>query len=152
MSPPPAPARDGRRLLFASDDQTGARRRDLFVAASDGPGFRRAVAVPGLSTDADEFDAAWLRDGDAIVFARSDDAASRPVRLYTAVCRGGRYADIAPLALAFNAADARTLAPSVDWNRPAEMLVSGAAPAPKAGRVDVYRILVPAVRGDAGCG
>lgn len=148
----PTPSRDGRRLLFASDGRPGARRHDLFVATWNGHAFADATAVPGVATDADEFDATWLGDGDALVFARSDDAASKPIRLFVATCRAKAYADATPLAVAFNTPDGWTLGPAVDWNRPVEMLVSGAAPSPKAGRLDVYRILAPTVKGDGSCG
>ncbi|WP_238382916.1 TolB family protein [Cognatilysobacter segetis] len=146
----PVPNRDGVRLMFASDGRGGARGLDLFVARWNGHAFGDAHALPGLATDADECDGAWIGE-DAIVFARSDDVASAPVRLFVATCRAGRGPDVAPLALAFNTADGITRAPMVDWNRPVEMLVSGAAPSPKAGRLDVYRVLVPTVKGDARC-
>jgi hypothetical protein len=146
----PTPHRDGRRLMFASDRLEGARGLDLFVARWDGRVFSNPAPVPGLASDADEFDAAWIGD-DAIVFARSDQAASKPTRLYVATCRNKAYGEIAPLAVAFNTDDGTTRAPAVDWNRPVEMLVSGAAPSPKAGRLDVYRILVPTLKGDGSC-
>ncbi|MGY4514757.1 hypothetical protein ACVWWW_000325 [Lysobacter sp. HA18] len=148
----PTPNRDGTRLLFASDGVKGARRHDLFVATWNGTAFVDAKPVPGINTDVDEFDAMWIGDGDALVFARSDDVESKPIRLYTATCHAKSYGDIAPLALAFNTEAAWTLGPSIDWNKPNEMLVSGAAPSPKAGKLDIYRILVPALKGDGTCG
>lgn len=147
----PTPSRDGRRLLFSSDGHAGAGRHDLFVATWTGDAFANAVPVPGVATAADEFDAAWLADGDGLVFARSPDAASKPIRLYVATCRAKAYGDIAPLALAFNTEEAWTLGPVIDWNRPVEMLVSGAAPSPKAGKLDIYRVLTPTVKGDGSC-
>jgi Tol biopolymer transport system component len=147
----PTPSRDGRRLLFSSDGQPGARRHDLFVATWNGRAFVAAQPVPGVATDADEFDGAWLADGDGLVFARSNDAAREPIRLYIATCHAKAYGDVAPLALAFNTADGWTLGPVLDWNRPVEMLVSGTAPSPKAGKLDIYRILTPTVKGDGSC-
>jgi len=146
----PTPHRDGRRLLFASDGLPGARRLDLFVATWNGRAFAQPAPLPGVASAADEFDAAWIGK-DALVFARSDDAASRPTRLFVATCRAKGYADAAPLALAFNTAEGITRAPVIDWHRPVEMLLSGSAPAPKAGRLDVYRVLVPTVKGDGSC-
>ena len=96
----PTPDRDGRRLLFASDGLPGARRHDLFVAGWNGHAFADAKPVPGIATDADEFDGAWIGDGDGLVFARSADAASKPIRLYVATCRAHSYGDVAPLAVA----------------------------------------------------
>ncbi|MFD0739552.1 TolB family protein [Lysobacter koreensis] len=147
----PTPSRDGQQLLFASDGHGGAGRHDLLVARWDGQAFVDPKPVPGVNTKADEFDAAWLGNGEAIVFARSDDADAQPIRLLLAQCDGRRYADAAPLKLSFNSADARTLGPALDWNKPGELLVSGSAKSPKAGQLDLYRMKAPAVTGKPGC-
>ena len=146
-----APSAAGTRLLFASDSFGGAGRHDLFVARWDGKAFVDPQPVPGINTAADEFDAAWLGDGRAIVFARSDDVARAPVRLMLAQCDGSAYADAQPLALSFNAADGSTLGPVLDLSKPTELLVSGSAKAPKAGKTDIYRMRAPAVTGKDGC-
>jgi Tol biopolymer transport system component len=147
----PTPSADGTRLLFASNSFGGAGRHDLFVARWDGDRFVEPAPVPGVDTAADEFDAAWLGDGRAIVFARSDDVENAPIRLWLAQCDGRAYADAQPLALSFNTGDGATLGPVVDLSKPTELLVSGVAKAPKAGKLDVYRMRAPAVTGKAGC-
>jgi len=147
----PTPSLDGKSLLFASDGRGGAGRHDLFVARWNGTAFADAKPVPGVNTRADEFDAAWLGDGKAIVFARSRDAAQEPVRLLLAQCDGKRYANADPLPLSFNTEDARTLGPAIDWNKPGELLVTGVAKAPRAGKLDIYRMKAPGVSGQAGC-
>ena len=147
----PTPSRDGKALLFASDGRGGAGRHDLFIANRDGEVFGDPHPVPGVNTPHDDFDAAWLDDGRAIVFARSDDAASAPIRLLVAQCEGARYGRAQPLAVSFNTGESATLAPVVDWNKPGELLVSAMAKAPRAGKLDIYRTKVPAVTGQAGC-
>lgn len=147
----PSVSADGQRLLFASDGHGGAGRHDLFVAHWDGHAFVDAQPVPGLATADEEFDAAWLGDGRAIVFARSADPATAPVRLWVAQCRQGRYVDPQPLALSFNDEAGTTLGPVLDANKPGELLVSGSAKAPRAGKLDIYRMKAPAVTGDASC-
>ena len=147
----PTPSRDGRHLLFASDGHGGAGRHDLFVARWDGTAFVEPKPAPGINTKADEFDAAWLGDGRTLVYARSQDPASKPVRLFVAHCDGARYDDAGPLALSFNTDDATTLGPTIDWNKPGELLVSGAAKSPRAGKLDIYRMKAPAVAGKDGC-
>jgi Tol biopolymer transport system component len=147
----PTPSRDGRHLLFASNGFGGAGRHDLFVATWNGKAFVDPKPVPGINTADDEFDAAWLGDGRAIVFARSKDVENDPIRLYLAQCDGARYADAAPLALSFNSADGYTLGPTVDWNKPGEMLLSGSAKSPKAGKMDIYRMKAPVATGKSGC-
>ncbi|MGO4779482.1 hypothetical protein AB4084_28825, partial [Lysobacter sp. 2RAB21] len=62
------------------------------------------------------------------------------------------YTDAAPLALSFNTDSGYTLGPTVDWNKPGELLVSGSAKSPKAGKMDIYRMKAPAATGKPGCG
>lgn len=147
----PTPSLDGKALLFASNGHGGAGGHDLFVARWNGTGFADAKPVPGVNTKADEFDAAWLHGGTALVFARSQDAASRPIRLYLAQCDGTRYAGATPLPLSFNTAEGTTLGPALDWHKPGELLVTGQAKAPSAGKLDVYRMKAPAATGKPGC-
>lgn len=147
----PTPSLDGTRLLFASDAAGGAGRHDLFAARWNGSAFVEPTAVPGINTAADEFDGAWLADGRAIVFARSDAMATGPIRLFVAQCDGARYRDAQPLALSFNTADGSTRAPVVDASTPGELLVTGSARSPKAGKRDVYRMRAPAATGASGC-
>ncbi|GAB3382174.1 TolB family protein [Lysobacter fragariae] len=147
----PTPSRDGEALLFASDGFGGAGRHDLFVARWDGSAFVKPTAVPGVNTKADDFDAAWLDDGRAIVFARSANVDEKPIQLFVAQCDGKRYAGASPLTLSFNTADSWTFAPAVDWNKPGELLVSGAAKAPRAGKLDIYRMKAPTATGKPGC-
>jgi Tol biopolymer transport system component len=147
----PAPSPDGAALLFASDGFGGAGRHDLFVARWENGAFGGRKPVPGVNTRNDEFDAAWLDDGKAIVFTRSANSDDRPMQLFLAQCDGQRYAEAAPLRLSFNTAEARTLGPAIDWNKPGELLVTGSAKAPRAGQLDIYRMKAPAVTGKPGC-
>jgi Tol biopolymer transport system component len=147
----PTPSRDGEALLFASNGHGGAGRHDLFFARWDSTAFGRVAPVPGVNTRHDEIDAAWLGDGEAIVFARSPDAQAKPIQLQVGQCDGKRYAGIAPLKLSFNTDAATTLGPVVEWNKPGELLVTGSARAPKAGGLDIYRMKAPTVTGRRGC-
>ena len=147
----PTPSADGKLLLFASDGFGSVGGHDLFVARWDGKVFVDPRPVPGVNTQADEFDAAWLDGGNALVFARSDDVESKPIRLQVAHCDGKVYADIEPWTLSFNTADGSTLGPVLDVSRPNELLVTGSAPSPKAGKLDIYRALAPTSHGKQGC-
>lgn len=147
----PTPSLDGRALLFASDGHGGAGGHELLVASWDGEAFVDPRPVPGVNTGADEFDAAWLGNGRALVFARSAHVESQPVRLWVAQCDGAAYADAEPLAVAFNDAEGTTLGPVLDRHRPGELLISGRAKAPRAGGIDIYRIRTPKVTGQPGC-
>ena len=147
----PTPSRDGKALLFASDGFGGAGGHDLFVARWDGHAFVDPQPVAGINTRDDEFDAAWVDDGRTLVFARSTDADSAPIRLHVARCDGAKYLETGPLMLSFNTPDAWTLGPAIDWNKPNELLVSGAAKAPHAGKLDIYRMRAPDAKGVDGC-
>ena len=147
----PTPSADGRHLLFASDGHGGEGGHDLLVAYWDGTAFLAPRALEGTNTAADEFDGAWLGDGKAIVFARSDNVEEGRVRLQLAQCDGRRYAGAAPLELSFNTDEGITLGPVLDWNKPGELLVSGSARSPRAGKSDIYRMKAPDVTGSAGC-
>jgi len=147
----PAPSLDGKTLLVASDGFGGAGRHDLFVARWDGGAFVDRKPVPGVNTRNDEFDAAWLDGGKAIVFTRSAHAGDKPMQLLIARCDGRRYGDASPLALSFNTGDGWTLGPGMDWNKPGELLVTGSAKAPRAGKLDIYRMKAPPVSGKPGC-
>lgn len=147
----PAPSRDGRHLLFASDRPGGAGGQDLWIATWNGRAFADPRPAPGVNTAADEFDAAWLGDGRTLVFTRSEDVDQKPVRLFVAQCDGQRYGPAEPLALSFNTAEGFTYGPVLDWHKPNELLLNGAAKAPRAGKQDIYRMKAPAVTGKDGC-
>lgn len=147
----PTPSRDGRHLLFASDGRGGAGRQDLFVARWDGKAFIEPRPLPGVNSAADELDPAWLGNGEAVVFTRSKNVNDQPVRLFIAQCDGQRYDDVQPLKLSFNSEDGITFGPALDWNKPGELLVTGSAKSPRAGKYDIYRMKAPAATGKAGC-
>ncbi|GAB3338294.1 TolB family protein [Marilutibacter aestuarii] len=148
----PMPGPDGDSLLFSSDGHGGQGRHDIFVAHWDGVAFSAPTPLPGaINTPDDEFDAAWLGDGATLVFARGSRANEAPVRVFVAQCDGQAYALAEPMALSFNTADQVTFAPAPDWSKPTELLVSGIARSPRAGKLDIYRTVSPKVTGKAGC-
>ena len=147
----PTPSADGRHLLFASDGFSAAGGHDLLVARWDGKAFVDPRPVPGVNTAGDEFDAAWLGNGEAIVFAYARDIARDPVRLMIAQCDGKTYADPQPVALPFNGPEDNTYGPVVDLSKPSELLVNGIAKAPSAGKQDIYRVRTPRTTGTTGC-
>lgn len=148
----PMPGPQDGQLLFASDGHGGEGGHDLFVAHWDGQRFGAPTPVPGaINTAVDEFDAAWIAGGAALVFARSDAANEAPVRVFVAQCDGSGYAEAVPLDLSFNSPEGTTFAPAPDWSKPGELLVSGIARAPRAGKLDIYRTVTPRATGIAGC-
>lgn len=147
----PTPSADGRLLMFASDGFGSVGGHDLFVASWNGKTFVDPQPVPGVNSKLDEFDAAWFDGGKGIVFARSDEVKNKPIQLQVAHCDGKAYTDIAPWNLSFNTADGATLGPVLDVSRPNELLVTGSAPSPKAGKLDIHRTLAPRSHGKPGC-
>lgn len=162
----PTPSRDGRWLMFASAGHGGSGGKDLLVARWNDGAFAAPQPLPGINTADDEFDGAWLGDGEAVVFARAaavrehkqrakrsavPETPSVPVQLFVAQCDGGSYGPAAPLDLSFNTAEGTTLAPVIDWNKPRELLVTGSARSPRAGGLDIYRMRAPAATGTTDC-
>lgn len=149
-----SPALDAAgNLVFASDRRGGSGGLDLWLAAAagDGDGFLAPAPLPGsLNSRGDEHGAVLLGSRGDLVYARGP--AGGPVQLRVAHCREGGYHDGGALALSFNRDDATTLAPGLDHNAPAELLISGSAPSPRAGGLDIYRTLAPPLRGDGSCG
>ncbi|MEL1266297.1 TolB-like protein [Pseudoxanthomonas putridarboris] len=147
----PTLSADGRWLAFASNGRKGAGGYDLFLARWDGTAFVDPRPVPGVNTAADEIDSAWLDEGRALLFSRSTQAGGEATRLYVAACDGRAYADAQPWTLSFNTAEGMTRAPVVDASRPAEIVVTGSARAPRAGKGDLYRTVAPKATGKVGC-
>lgn len=143
----PTPSRDGRTLLFASDGHGGAGRHDLFQARWDGAKFADPVGL-AVNTAGDEFDAAWLDDGRTLVFARAPDLEADPIRLWHARCDGDGWVDAAVWDLPLNAVDGNTLGPVADGRT---VLVSGVDPEAHVGKLDIYRVDGPPIRGRRGC-
>ncbi|WP_045770709.1 TolB family protein [Xanthomonas albilineans] len=140
---------DGTRLLFASTGHGGAGGLDLFVARLDGQTFAHPQALVGVNSADDETDAAWLGDGRALLFARARDGQGSQVLL--AQCADGHYASPQPLTLSFNNADGHTAGAVLDASKPGELLLTGSARAPKAGKRDVYRMKTPRASGSGDC-
>lgn len=147
----PAPGADGRWLMFASAGHGGAGGMDLLAARWDGGVLGALRALPGINSDADEFDGVWLGDGETVVFARTSAEGAAPVQLHLARCDSGRYGPAEPLALSFNTADGVTRAAGIDWSKPRELLVTGSARSPRAGGLDIYRMRAPTADGSRDC-
>jgi hypothetical protein len=130
---------DGRTLLFSSDGLPGANRMDLFIARLNDGGFDAATPVPGaINTPADEFDATFLGDGRAVVFARARDLKVDDVRLFHAVPHAGRYGMGALLGDEVNTPGGDTYAPMLDWSEPHSLTFTTRRPASSPTGADVY--------------
>jgi hypothetical protein len=135
----PMPSPDGSRLLFSSSRPGGAGRQDLYAARLDGDRFRPAQPLPGaVNTAADEFDATFLADGAAIVFARAPDLRTDRVDLVFARPTAGVYGHGVPLPPSVNSPDGDTYGPMLDWSRPGRLTVS--ARRPGATSMDLYLV------------
>lgn len=145
----PTPSADGRALLFASDRHGSVGRHDLFQARWDGHRFQSPAPVPGVNTPEDEFDAAWLDGGRGLVFARSADVDEQPIRLWLARCDGEAYVDAAVWEVRGNPPDGAALGPVAVGRR--SLLISGADPELRVGKLDIYRVTAPKLQGSTGC-
>lgn len=133
----PMLAPDGDRLLFSSDRAGGQGRQDLYLAARDGEGFGKAVALPGaVNTPADEFDATFLIDGRTIVFSRAADLSKDRIDLFQATPADGRYGPGVRLPEPMNDPARDTYAPMLDWSQPDRLLYA----ADRGSGLDLYAV------------
>lgn len=146
----PLPAGDGQSLLYASRNKRGKGGYDLWLARLQDQAWVAHAPVPGINSAADEADAAWLDGGRVLLFSRGHEAAGQ-LRLLLAACDGQAFTDAQPWTLSFNGEGGLTRAPVVDASRPSDLLVTGSAPAPRAGAGDIYRVATPGLRGQDGC-
>lgn len=144
----PALADDGR-LLFASNRTGGVGGWDLWTAARAGDGFAAPTPMAGINSAADEVDGSWLGGGRAVVFARA--AAGGGAQTWVAQCRQAAWGAATLLGLSFNSEDGDTRGAVLDANKPAELVLSGKARAPRAGGLDLYRMKAPVVDGSDDC-
>ncbi len=102
---------DGATLLFATDGRGGQGLHDLFTSTRTGDTWAAPQPLSDLNGPLDDFDAAFLTDAQAIVFARrakDQDGAE----LHVAFRRDGRYTRPERLPAAVNAEGAWTLGPA----------------------------------------
>jgi TolB protein len=137
----PMLAPDGRTLLFSSDGHPGAGRMDLFTARRDGRRFGDVRPLPGtVNTDADEFDATYLADGQTVIFSRSPDLAASEVRLYCVALIRGVYGTGHVLFEEVNTPGSSTYAPMLDWSDPDRVTFTTRRPADNPRGADLFRV------------
>lgn len=137
----PSLSPDGKTLLFATNGRGGAGKHDLFTARIDGTGFATARGLPGaINTPGDEFDATFVADGNAVVFARSRDAENDPIALYFSSLDAGRYGEGTVLPQTVNVDAGYTLGPTIDWTDRSILYFSGHRAEVSAGKMDIYRV------------
>lgn len=129
---------DGATLLFSSDRPGGAGGHDLYTARRSGAGFAAAQRLPGaLNTQANEFDATFLRDGRTIVFARAMDFRTDRVDLFVATS-GAHGHDAGTLLPQSVNNDRDSYGAMLDWSDRGRLIFAGQRAA--QGGMDLYRI------------
>lgn len=137
----PSPSPDGKSLLFATNGRGGSGRHDLFLSTRVNAAWQPAKPLAGeVNTAADDFDAAFLADGRALVFARSDDVDNAPIALWSAVRDGDRYVGAHKLDARINVEGGWILGPSVDPAHAGVLLFSGQRGDSGPGRMDIHAI------------
>jgi Tol biopolymer transport system component len=142
----PTPSPDGHQLLFATNGRGGSGRHDLFVSTSQKGKWQPAVPLPGdVNSSGDDFDAAYINRGHALVFARSTDVDNDPIYLWIATRDDdGAYRHVRQLDERINVAKSWTLGPSEDPMHPGTLLFSAQRPEARRGKSDIYSIRLDA--------
>ncbi len=136
----PTPSPDGTQLVFAARPPKG--KLDLYVARTQGDGFAKAQPLPGeLNTpEGDELDPTFLADGRSLVFSRSPDIDSTPVRLYYSALGPSGYEAGTELPRSINVPGGSSFGPSIDGADPQTLYVSSRRPEGGVGQLDIYRV------------
>jgi hypothetical protein len=129
----------GKTLLFATNGRGGAGLHDLFTSTRDGASWTAPVAVPGVNSADEDFDAAFLHDGRTLVMTRmkKDQDGSD---LYVARWNGSGYDAPQPLDARVSAPGTWNNGPAIDPSSPGWLYFSSVRKDASAGRMDVYRI------------
>lgn len=136
----PTPSADGTVLLFATNGRGGAGRHDLFESVRVDGAWQPARPLAGeVNGPGDDFDAAFLDGGRALVFARSDDVDDAPIALWVALREGDRYVRPRRLDNRVNVDGGAILGPSTDPSHPRTLLFSGHRDG-GPGRADIHAI------------
>lgn len=135
----PIVAPDGRRLMFSSDGHGGKGKQDLFIASWDGEAWVKPQNLAALNTPDDDFDAAFLHDGESIVYTSGDVNAT--VVLYFARFKDGKWLARERLGPSVNSTlqDASTYGPSISRHDPNSLYFTSRHSIGR-GRADIYRI------------
>ena len=136
----PVLSADGRVLLFATDGRGGRGLHDLFASVRKDGRWQTAKPLPGeINSADDDFDAAFLHDGETIVFTRRGKG-QEGSDLYVSFRRGDRYGPASRLSRAVNAEGAWNLGPSIHPLEKGWLYFSSHRESATAGRTDIYRI------------
>jgi len=136
----PCVSPDGARLLFATDGRGGAGKHDLFVARRTAEGsWGEPGNLGAVNGPEEDFDAAWLGAGEALVYARGP--LDGPVSLHWASLEGGAWRPRGRLGPEVNGpeGEAFTIGPSTSPAEPGWLSFS-AGRAGGAGRLDLWRV------------
>ncbi|HEX7117044.1 MAG TPA: hypothetical protein VF193_18090 [Steroidobacter sp.] len=135
----PVVSPDGRRLMFASDGHGGKGKQDLFIASREGEAWVKPENLAALNTPGDDFDAAFLHDGESIVYTSGD--VNGTVALYLARFEKGKWLARERLGPSVNSTlpEVWTFGPSISPHDP-NALYFTSRHAVNRGRADIYRI------------
>lgn len=133
---------DGSHLLFASDGHGGQGKHDLFIATRVNGAWGAPVNLgAAINTPAEDFDATFLDNDRAIIFARGNFDDDLGVKLMLTHRRGDTWSVATPLGPEINCAPLVN-GPSVMRAEPRVLYFSAACEGGH-GRADIWRIAAP---------
>jgi TolB protein len=130
---------DGARLLFATDGRGGKGKHDLFIARRIGGSWGEPQNVDALNSAQEDFDAAFLEDGQSIILSRGD--MDGKVDLFVSRHVGGKLEPAVRLGDAINPKEPEAWAfgPSISPHDPGALYFTSQR-SEHRGRADIYRV------------
>jgi TolB protein len=137
----------GLEVIFASAGRKGARGWDLFRSRREEGRMAAGKRLDSIDTSADEFDPSMLSDDVGLVFARSEDMASKPASLWFAPRKAnGEFDEPVRLGDAVNAPGTSVRAGVQDLFAKDYLFFSRKSATDPAAKHDLYRIRYRVVR------
>ncbi len=135
----PVVSPDGQALLFCTNGRGGAGKHDLFASARRNGSWTEAASIGAANTPAEDFDAAFVDGGRAIVFA-SGDLENGPVTLYVSFRGRDGYSAPTPLPEAVNSKTFITFGCAANPREPGVLYFTSNFEGNSRGRSDIYRV------------
>ena len=136
----PTISADGKTLMFCTDGRGGLGKHDIFISKLENDKWLPAISLGDkINSPLDDFDPAYLSDGNSIVFASERNGVDN-VDLFITSLTDGDYSTPALLDSTINSQEYWDFGCSININEPGVLYFNSHKPENGIGKVDVYKI------------